>query len=52
MNQEAIGVKEVARYCLEKYEGDHVPGDGKIPVEIVIGGDDIPKPVVFVPKEK
>jgi len=26
---------------IEKFEGDHVPGDGKVPVEVVEFGDEL-----------
>lgn len=40
-------VKTVARWRLEKFDGEHVEGDGKKPVEIIEGGDDIPTRVVY-----
>lgn len=32
----------VQTFILEKFDGEKVPGDGKVPVEIIEGGDGLP----------
>lgn len=36
---DAMGVSFRIDYTLEKFDGEHVPGDGKVPVEIVRGSE-------------
>ena len=37
------GIKaRIDKFTLAKYDGDKVPGDGKVPVEIIEGGDGLP----------
>lgn len=38
--QDHAPVTTITRFRLAKYEGEHVPGDGKVPSEFVVGGDD------------
>lgn len=35
-------VEVKGNFRLEKFDGEHVPGDGKLPVEIIEGGDTRP----------
>jgi hypothetical protein len=32
----------VKRWKLEKFDGDHIEGDGKEPIEVLEGGDGLP----------
>jgi hypothetical protein len=34
-----VGVK---RFVIEQFDGEHVPGDGKRPIAILVGGDGLP----------
>lgn len=34
-------VKFREKFRLEKFNGDKVPGDGKVPFEVIEGGDDL-----------
>lgn len=40
MQNDQATVTAITRFRLAKYEGEHVPGDGKVPTEFVVGGDD------------
>ena len=38
----------IKRWRLEKFDGEHEPGDGKKPVEIIEGGEGLPTTVTRI----
>jgi len=40
-NQEIPRVKVREKFRLEKFNGEKVAGDGKVPFEVIEGGDDL-----------